>query len=317
MRRIGVLLLAAMTALPVFAEVPKCKLTKVAELPVTLEHNRPLIPAKINGQDVFFLIDTGSYATFIRPAAAAALGLEGRDLEGDVIGVDGAAGMGSVMIDDLVIDRLHLRNKPYRLHGSKTEKPSTPLVAGVLGNDMWSHFDVEFDLAHNLVTLFKPQDCDHANLAYWSPDYLEADFIHTLNAEYHHVTLRVQVNGQPVKAVLDSGATVSALTLEGAKLAGIGPDSPGVSNAGTLRGSGGKEIPAWSARFDRFELAGEAVKNVTLRFADMFDHENDFSSLRGTGLILGVDFIKSHRLLISHSQDKIYFTFNGGRIFAD
>jgi hypothetical protein len=32
-------------------------------------------------------------------------------------------------------------------------------------------------------------------------------------------------------------------------------------------------------------------------------------------MLLGVDFLRSHRVLVAHSQRRIYFTHNGGPVF--
>jgi hypothetical protein len=32
-------------------------------------------------------------------------------------------------------------------------------------------------------------------------------------------------------------------------------------------------------------------------------------------LILGIDFLAAHHLLVSHSQGKMYFSYNGGPVF--
>jgi hypothetical protein len=32
-------------------------------------------------------------------------------------------------------------------------------------------------------------------------------------------------------------------------------------------------------------------------------------------MLLGVDFLKAHRVLVAHSQRKIYFTYVGGPVF--
>jgi hypothetical protein len=33
-------------------------------------------------------------------------------------------------------------------------------------------------------------------------------------------------------------------------------------------------------------------------------------------MLLGADFLRAHRVLVSHSQRKIYFTYLGGPMFA-
>ena len=33
-------------------------------------------------------------------------------------------------------------------------------------------------------------------------------------------------------------------------------------------------------------------------------------------MLLGYDFLRSHRVLVAHSQRRIYFTYNGGPVFV-
>jgi len=40
------------------------------------------------------------------------------------------------------------------------------------------------------------------------------------------------------------------------------------------------------------------------------------SSLRIDPMILGADFIRAHRLLVSHSKHSLFFTYVGGPVFA-
>ncbi len=59
------------------------------------------------------------------------------------------------------------------------------------------------------------------------------------------------------------------------------------------------------------------------RFSDMYKD----ATYRATGsnlahkiqvsysMLLGADFLRSHRVLIAHSQRKVYFTYTGGPIF--
>src|SRR5277367_3292705 len=51
--------------------IAACKLAKMAELPVTMSDMRPLISAKINGDDVRFAADSGAFYSMISAASAA------------------------------------------------------------------------------------------------------------------------------------------------------------------------------------------------------------------------------------------------------
>jgi hypothetical protein len=59
-----------------------CQLQTMAEFPIVMHGNQPLVEASINGQPVKFLLDTGSDTTIITREAAARLGLHTTFLNG-------------------------------------------------------------------------------------------------------------------------------------------------------------------------------------------------------------------------------------------
>ncbi|HEX3396192.1 MAG TPA: hypothetical protein VHS76_05780, partial [Steroidobacteraceae bacterium] len=70
------LLLAQLAALSLIAPWPapqaqaaeSCQLGRVAELPITMSGFRPIITAKINGQDARFVLDSGAFYSMISAA---------------------------------------------------------------------------------------------------------------------------------------------------------------------------------------------------------------------------------------------------------
>jgi tetratricopeptide (TPR) repeat protein len=89
-----------------------------------------------------------------------------------------------------------------------------------------------------------------------------------------------------------------------------------VTYLGLGNGIGPTPFKVWVAPIDTFELGGEKVKNTHLLFADFQprdtngDRDNDFPDLT-----LGDDFFLSHRIFVAYSQNKLYFTYNGGPLF--
>ena len=69
------------------------------------------------------------------------------------------------------------------------------------------------------------------------------------------------------------------------------------------------------------KIGDETLKNVRLAVVDW----NLRSSRAPTGshipfrmdtpMLLGVDFLKAHRVFVAHSQRKLYFTYEGGQVF--
>jgi len=100
----------------------------------------------------------------------------------------------------------------------------------------------------------------------------------------------------------------SMLSLKVAARAGIAVDSPGMIDGGLIGGVGQKLVRTYIAPFASFKFAdGEEIKNPRLRIID--------SDLGNVDMLIGADFFLSHRIFVANTQDKIYFTYNGGPVF--
>jgi len=60
-----------------------------------------------------------------------------------------------------------------------------------------------------------------------------------------------------------------------------------------------------SSAIETFAIGDELIKNPALRRADLGRRD----------MLLGLDFLRAHRVLVSNSQRRIYFTYTGGRVF--
>jgi len=116
----------------------------------------------------------------------------------------------------------------------------------------------------------------------------------------------VRINGLAIVALFDTGASASILNKYIAARLGVRSDSPGVVAAGTAKGVGKESIDIWLGPFESFEIGGETIRTTTIPFGEIGGVAQ---------MILGTDFLRAHRLLVSHSQRKIYFTYNGGPVF--
>ena len=61
------------------------------------------------------------------------------------------------------------------------------------------------------------------------------------------------------------------------------------------------------ASFASFKVGDEEIRNPRLRGGD---------TREGADMLLGADFFVSHRIYVSSTQRKMYFTYNGGRVFS-
>ena len=282
----------------------KCKLIPVGELPVTMADLRPLITAQVNGKDTQFLLDSGAFFSIMSVAAATELKLKLTPFGLIMKGVGGSVRTSVTAVQDFGLMGITFHNAEFLVGGSETG------AAGVLGQNLLSRFDVEYDLAKGAVRLFRTEYCEKSFLAYWVPAgqaYSSMD-INKIERGNPHTIGVAYVNGRQIRAMFDTGAPTSALSLKAAELAGIKLDSPGVAAMGYARGFGRGMVKQYVAIFGSLKIGdGEEIKNTRLRIADV--------DLGVAEMLIGADFFLSHRVYVSNSQRKLYLTYNGGPVF--
>jgi len=286
-----------------------CKLIRIEEWPVRMERNLPVIDGEINGNKVGILIDTGSERSFVTRSAVNRMTLNRASV--------GTTGLESARIDELRIGPAKRRDWSVLVSPEQDFGPE--VVSLVLGHDFFAAIDVEFDLPNRAVRLFQPRDCAGSSLAYWDGRAAEAQL--QGNSE---MLVSVAVNGRPILAVLDTGASLSALTMAEAVRFGVNAQSPGVATAGCSAGIGRPALDYWSAPFESFAIGPEVIRNPTLRIAD-FTRDSIVNQIGGRQaatrfaarpeMILGMDFLRAHRILVANSQRKLYFSYTGGTVF--
>jgi hypothetical protein len=188
------------------------------------------------------------------------------------------------------------------------ERP-IPNVDFILGDDFFKLVDLEFDYAKGVVRVFQPENCKKSFLGYWDPN---AQVVERENED--KIVIPIKVNGRAGRAMLDSGASTSIVALSFAEDVGIRKDSPGVIAASCSGGIGGAVNRNWVARFDSVSIGNEVVRDAQLRVQD---YTTDMGGSRRPppDMFLGTDFLKSHRVYVARSQDKVYFSYTGGQVF--
>jgi hypothetical protein len=101
-RRTAFLLALACAALPAFAD--SCKLALVAEWPVRLVGNLPIVEGAVNGHAIGVLVDTGASRSVIMKVAADRLALPRHATGNRVYGVGGISSAEMVLIDEVRIE---------------------------------------------------------------------------------------------------------------------------------------------------------------------------------------------------------------------
>jgi tetratricopeptide (TPR) repeat protein len=298
-------LAALVLALPIAAHAA-CQI-KMLELPVKMVGSRAVATVGINGSPVPLTVDSGAFFSTLTEAAATQLDLHLRRVPGmRVEGITGRVDARVTTVDKLQLLKGDVPRVDFIVGGNE---PGAGTM-GLMGRNLLSFTDTEYDLANGLIRFsFPNDDCAKASLAYWAgaSPVTEID----LEPEYHGpsktpaVRARVKLNGTELVALFDTGAT-TVVTAQAARRAGVAETQ--MTPAGTIYGAGRGSAKSWTAPFDRFEIGNEAIAHNRLRVADF--------TLDDADMLLGIDFFLAHRIYVSKTQEKMFITYNGGAVFA-
>jgi predicted aspartyl protease len=294
-------------------------LIKLGELPVKFDRNRPLVPVSINGATGWFLVDTGAVSSIMFGGAARGFGLH-QFADGHVqfLGVGGSQDAEYTVVKDFALSDTKVKDVKFYVIGSK----GSAAEAGILGRDFLSHFDLEFDLANKALRLWKSEHCGDQSLAYWTKTPGGTDLDNNDVAQQYNV--KMSINGRAIEAILDSGATTSVVTSDAASAAGLRPADVALEK-GKSSGIGEHLVDTRIATFDRVDIGTEQIKHARLEVADLFGDNKEMETgsvlpqrihMRDEpDMLLGADFLRSHRVFVAADQHMMYFTYSGGPIF--
>lgn len=302
MRKFYLALLAA-TVMP-SAAYGKCQVAQLLELKVTMHGTEPLAEIGINGRSLPFIVDSGAFFSTISPGTAAELGLRLESTGLEVQGIGGSAGKTSIArVKSLDLGGVALHDIRFIVGGSETG------VGGLLGQNILGIGDVEYDLGHGAIRIMRSNGCSgNDNFAYWAGQAPVSDLsIEPRDAFHPHTIGVIYLNGAKVRAIFDTGASTSILSLDAARRAGITTSSAGVERLGLARGIGRSMVETWLAPFDNVKIGTEEIRHVKLRIGNIGMEEAD--------MLLGADFFLSHRVYVANAMHRMYFTYDGGPVF--
>ena len=278
------LLLIPLAACSAGASGP-CRLRAVADLPVTLDGNRLETVGQVDGADARLLLDTGAQGTLLTTDTVAALGLPRSARTATRLQGVGGAVSNADAYADLTLGSVDLSRR--------FPAANIPGLGGLVGADVLSNYDVEFDLPARHVRLWRAPGCGAADLPWAGPRA-------TVPLRVSGGLLRVTValNGHDVPALLDSGAGRSLVQTDAALRAGVPPAALAADPVTIARGVDGGAIGVHAHRFATLSVGADQVANASVGVAD-FD-------LDATEMLLGVDWLRSRRVWVSYRTGQLF-----------
>lgn len=306
LRWVPLILLALSTRAP----AAECKLMELLKLPVTMYGEQPIVQAKIRGEDVTFLIDSGAFYSELTADSVARWKLRTRPMP---FGME-TRGIGGATEDSWMttVDEMSLAGTQlHRVDFIVSEEGIPGGEAGLIGQNVLLGFDIDYDLANGVIRLMSPDDaCQKSPLAWWAGDKpFSVIDIEPTTLRFPHARGTVNLNGRRVMALFDTGASVSMVDVAVARAAGVTPESPGARPADVIGGFGHGLVNRFTAPFDSLQIGDEMISHTRLNVGNLH------AAGLNVGMVLGADFFLSHRVYVSNLQNRMYFTYSGGPVF--
>ena len=185
---------------------------------------------------------------------------------------------------------------------------------GVVGRNLFTQIDVEFDNAGRSISFFSQDHCPGEGV-YWADEAVVLEYqrdqlsrsrsASRIKGDYDKnqidtPVVSAELMGKPVTVLLDTGATYTSIDLEHArKVFGIGPGSPGVESAGKVYVATGAPVETYKYTFKELTISGIHFQNVPVLLGQFGDIAQ---------VILGMHEMKHLRMYFAFKEGKVYIT---------
>jgi hypothetical protein len=295
-------------------EAKKCTLQRVASLDTDTSQGRLLIKVQIEGRDSWLAVDTGSPVGLISRAVVDELKIPLRQArEGAIIDAAGQSAQHFVVVRKLNLNGMVAEDSTFIVMGENGT--GAMREDGIFAANFLAAYDVELDLAHHKMNLFTQDHCP-GNVVYWTQDYVAVPF--HLDASLH-ATFDASLNDQPLRALLDTGASSTILSAQVARHRfDFDPVAAGTVPDGNLIAGGGELLPFYLHRFQSLTLGGVQFRNTEVKV--MTDHmtrvirdrapkeSSAMEETKETPLIVGLSHLARLRVYIAYGEQMVYFS---------
>lgn len=247
------------------------------------------------------LVDTGAYRTFMTARYVQKLNISTTMTDLRAEGVGGEQNILSARVQEFSVGPTAPIKGTFPVMGEYSS--STP-YAVILGADFLSQADLLLDLDGRFMQFFYPKNCKSDAVIFPEANMLDMEWVDYDKRQ--HVTLNV--NGVPMRTLIDTGATWSVIDTRAAARAGITASMPNAEPIGATSGIGNESVKAWFVPIAKLEIGKEVLSDVRMEMADLNDggeYENR------SDVILGMDFLRSYQALFARSQKKLYLIKRG------
>lgn len=272
---------------------PRCTApSRIITLPLRDDGGYLSIPVSIDGHNLSMIVDTGSQGSLITASAVKRMKLPTDPSLRTAL--SGAGGAGKTVPDTRItsfqLGSLKLGSGLIAIG----ELPGIPLlhppVEGLIGADILSNFDLEFDVPHHQLTLWRADPLQGCT----TPPGETRDIPAHLTSG--RMTLTFTLDGMTGTALLDSGARSHIIGLPFAQKLGLTEERLAQDPGGIAAGIDLHPHRYYWHQFKRFTLGPTEWDHPTLTVAPLHDNVD---------MLLGSDWFAQHMVWLSYTHHHV------------
>lgn len=294
------------------AQAEDCSLKMLSKIKlITAEGGHAeLVPVVIAGSPRKLLLDTGAPGSEITNRAAVELKLSRLESEVKTYSLAGDTSDRSADAS-LQLGRIKFEHVRFQVAPPSHEETN---FDGLLGVDVLRNFDSDLDFGAHELNIFSQDHCD-GKVVYWGASTLAI-------VPYElvwpgHIVIPVELDGKPLKAEVDTGASKTTLRLKAARRY-FGIDPKPADATGTLFGD--KNLLTYQHVFKAMTLEGINIYNpdITL-IPDVVSKQIDSPPTTGShiqradpqsepDMLVGMNVLRHLHVYIAFKEKKLYIT---------
>jgi len=289
------------------AHAQDCQIEKRATLPINYERYLPTVAIMINGHSVNMGVDTGAERTFVTPEAAEEMHLPNDPHHmTQSIGVGGSKTVNNVMVDDISFGLAHLTQQSMAVNsltsrlGSQDFGPTLSL-GGLLGADILSQYDIEYDVTGRTLSLYSVSNCAQIS-PLWEGDYAR---LPTKLTSHKLLLIPVSLDKHVVMAIFDTGASGLFLTRSSAAKAGFADNIFDTDPVAFGSGVNNQSFQMPIHMFEGIIIGKELYRGLRVGIVN--------SSLGNADMLVGENYMNEHRFWLSYSTGTLFIQRNAAR----
>ena len=317
--RAAVVCAAALWTAQAFADDDCHPLTQFAtvELAHRPNNSRLYVPVTIEGKDRLMLLDTGGAMSEITLLTANELQLGRRQLQFQEVDLLGNTSNEAADVNQFEIGALIARSIEFVISPDHNLFADNFRYAGIIAPNILKNYDVDIDFGGPRLTLLSPEHCE-GKVIYWPASAVAVVPMRVLKSG--HIAFSAMLDGKPVSAMLDTGASNTTLKIPVAESDfGLKMGTPDTPRASELNGKPGATV--YHHKFASLDFDGLAVSNLEVALipdytSDKYKPGPELGTRLGdtsqsgdfADMLLGMNVLRHLHVYIAYKERKLYIT---------